>query len=397
MRCSCSNRTGWVPLLVVFLALAVSADTGMARSKTVPAAAPADSVHVGAPSLPALPAPPTPPEPPGRKRIIIGGSGVRIIDEDSDSTSAGNGQDIIIGKHHLRAQSNDDIVRVGESVYVAPGEVVPGDIVVFGGNAVIEGTVNGSVVVMGGEVRARSGSEIKGDIVAIGGKIVEDQDVVISGEKIVVGGIMSRMGDSLDIGGRAMRAIASGFVLFVSVILFLITMLFLRGRVECASDHLASGFLRSFGAGVLACIVLDFAVAIVTIPLIITLVGIPLAVILLLSYFGLFVISCAVFVHAVGRAIAVRTGVGGGVLGRMLVGFAVLAVPELLAFVVDTLGHGPVGSLYLFLQVVSAVVWLCAYVVGLGAIVLSRFGTRPPVGDEPPPERVGDFVPSPAS
>ncbi len=397
MRCS-SRSDGRFCLALAVASLVILGDATLAVHTA--AASPgtgtdADTITVEVPAVPAVPdVPPVPPTPPiSRKRIIIGGSGVRVVDEDSTGTAEGS---FNVHVEHGRDDTSDDIVKVGESVYVAPGEVVNGDIVVFGGNAIIEGTVTGTVVVMGGEIRARAGAEIKGDIVAIGGKIAADDDVVIRGEKIVVGGIDTRIGDALDIGGRSLRAIASAFILFIGVVMFFITMLFLRGRIERTGEHMSASFLRSFGAGVLASIALDFGIAIVTIPLIITVVGIPLAVILVLSYVGVFVIACTVFVHEVGRALSGRAGMGAGVFGRLLLGFAVLAIPEFAAFVADSVAHAPMG-LYVFLKIVSTVVWLFAYVVGLGAIVLSRFGTRPPVGSEPPVERARDLAPSPAA
>lgn len=350
-----------------------------------------DSVVIEIPAPPDVPAPPAP----GKKRIVIGGSGVRIEGEVNDEDTSSFHYDFNVGKIH-KTNSDDDIVRVGESVYVAPGEVVPGDVVVFGGNAIIEGEVSGSVVVLGGEIRVRNGAEIRGDIVAIGGKIAEDDDVVIHGEKIVVGGIATHIGDTLDITSGRFRGIVSAFFLFVGLVLFFITMLFLRDRVERTGEHLSAGILRSFGAGVLSSIALQFIILIVTIPLIITVFGIPLAVILLLSYVGVFVIASTVFVYAVGRAISARFGFTGGTFGRLSIGFLVLAIPELVAFVFDAVGHGPL-SVYVFLQIVSLVVWIFGYIVGLGSIVLSRFGTRPPVGQEPPAGPAPEFARQPGA
>jgi hypothetical protein len=180
------------------------------------------------------------------------------------------------------------------------------------------------------------------------------------------------------------------------LILFLITLLFLRGRVERTGEYLSSGLLRSFGAGVLASIALQFGILIVTIPLIITVIGIPLAAILLLSYVGVFVIACTVFAFAVGRAISSRAGIAGGAFVKLLVGFLVLSIPELVAFVFDSIGHGPMNG-YVFLKIISVVLWLFGYIVGLGSIVLSRFGTRPPVDAARPGAPATEYSPSPAS
>jgi hypothetical protein len=79
-----------------------------------------------------------------------------------------------------------------------------------------------------------------------------------------------------------------------------------------------------------------------------------------------------------------------------MVGFLVLAIPELVAFVFDVIGNGPLSA-YVFLKIVSVVVWLFGYIVGLGSIVLSRFGTRPPMGLEPPAGRVPELAADPAA
>ncbi len=360
---------------------------------------------LGAVALPARPAHaqvdtvtidiPDPPQPPTRKRIVIGGSGVRIEDEeaDSDSDSDTSGADFDFDFKYEGEEHSDDIVKVGESVFIPAGDVVAGDVVVFGGNAIIEGTVVGSVVVLGGEIRARGGSEIKGDIVSIGGTIQEDEDVVIRGEKILIGGVASRIGDELNISARMLRILLFMMLLFVNLVLYFITMLFLRGRVIRASEHLSFGLLKCFGAGVLTCVLVTFAMLIVMIPLIITIVGIPLAVILGMSWFGVVVIAGTVFVYALGRAIAARMGSGDtGEFTRLAIGLAVLTIPSLIAFVIDTVG-GPM-PLYFFLQAAALLVWFFGFLVGLGAIVLSRFGTRPPV--TPPLARsMPELAPSP--
>jgi len=347
----------------------------------------ADSTAVRIPEPPTPSTPSTPPEPPVRKKIVIGGSGVRIDDEGisvEDSDSEGVTFDFDFNDD--REDYGEDIVKVGESVFVASDEVVAGDIVVFGGNAIIEGTVTGSVVVLGGEIRARRGAEIRGDIVAIGGSIEEDEEVVIRGEKILIGGVAGTIGDYLNMSTRGVRTVLSGVTIFVALVLFFVTILFLRTRVERASDHIAAGLLRCFGIGVLTSIGGLFALLMVMIPLIIFVIGIPLAAILAISCVGVYVIACATLVYSAGRAFADRAGVGAGVFGRLLLGLAILCIPELIAFVLDAIGRGTM-PLWVTMKVLSGLVWLFAYIVGLGAIVVSRFGSRP-VGTVPPPARV---------
>jgi hypothetical protein len=334
--------------------------------------------------VPVPPAPPVPPVP-VRKKIVIGGSGVRI-DDESISVESDSGDFTFDFDFDDDSDYSDDIVKVGESVFVASDDVVAGDIVVFGGNAIIEGTVAGSVVVLGGEIRARRGAEIRGDIVAIGGSIEEDEEVVIRGERILIGGVAGAIGDHLNMSTRAVRSVLSGVTIFVGLVLFFITILFLRTRVERASEHITAGMLRCFGVGVLASVGGLFALLMVMIPLIIFVIGIPLAAILAISCIGVYVIACTTFVYTTGRAFAGRAGIGAGVFLRLLLGLAIICIPEIVAFVLDSVG-GRTMPLWVTMKVVSAMLWLFAYVVGLGAIVTSRFGSRP-ARTEPPQARV---------
>jgi hypothetical protein len=331
---------------------------------------------------------PVPPAPPGtaRKKIIIGGSGVQIQEQGSaaEDDSGMVHYRVNIGDNTLN--EGDAIVKVAESVFIPADETVAGDVVVFGGNAIIEGKVAGSVVVMGGEIRARRGAEIKGDVVAIGGTIEEDEEVIIRGERVQVGGVASEIGDRLHVGMRTIRAFATMGIFFVALVLFFITMLFLRGKVERVGTHISAAMFKCFGAGVLTSVVGLFALLIVMIPLIITIVGIPLAIVLFVSCIGVYVIACAAFVFTVGRAIATRAGIQGGAFTHLFLGILVMSIPEIIAFVIDVVGHSSLAP-YVFLQVVSTFVWLFAYVVGLGAIVLSRFGSRP-VEPAPPTTRI---------
>ena len=60
------------------------------------------------------------------------------------------------------------------SVVVEQGQVVDGDLDVLLGNATIEGTVDGDVNVVGGNVIFRNGGHITGEPRAIGGEVVQD-------------------------------------------------------------------------------------------------------------------------------------------------------------------------------------------------------------------------------
>jgi hypothetical protein len=384
MRFSVSSRFGRAGLFAVAMAAVIL--PGLAAGAKH---APPDTTSVEL-SVPAAPSGTV------RKKIIIGGSGVQIQEQGSAAEKDSDFVHYRVNIGDRKINEGDAIVKVAESVFIPADETVPGDIVVFGGNAIIEGKVAGSVVVMGGEIRARRGAEINGDVVAIGGTIEEDEEVVIRGERVMVGGVASEIGDRLHVSIRTIRAFASLGLFFVALVLFFITMLFLRGKVERVSTHISAALFKCFGAGVLTSVIGLFALLIVMIPLIITIVGIPLAVVLFVSCIGIYVIACAAFVFTVGRAIARRTGIQGGPFSYMFMGIAVMSIPEIIAIMIDIVGHGSLAPYVLF-QIVSTFVWLFAYVVGLGAIVLSRFGSRPVEPAPPTTRMMGEPAALPAS
>ncbi|HQK95220.1 MAG TPA: hypothetical protein PLD23_17105 [Armatimonadota bacterium] len=70
---------------------------------------------------------------------------------------------------------------VGSDVTVGAGETQRGDLVVLNGNAVVRGTVKGSVIALAGNVVLDREAGVRGDVVALGGT-VENRGATISGK-----------------------------------------------------------------------------------------------------------------------------------------------------------------------------------------------------------------------
>jgi len=64
-----------------------------------------------------------------------------------------------------------DIVEFGQSVTVAEGQEVTGDVVVFGGDAKIYGHVDGDAVVMGGNLFIAPTGQVDGSTISFGGSV----------------------------------------------------------------------------------------------------------------------------------------------------------------------------------------------------------------------------------
>jgi len=323
--------------------------------------------------------------PSGHVKISIDESGISV--EGDVHTEGGSGEWVYISDERDYREKGQDIVRFGESVFVTADEMVRGDLVVFGADAIIEGRVTGNVVVIGGDLRARSGSEIKGDAVIIGGTIDEDHDAIIHGERIMfedflpAGGIPAALG----LGDWRFKWIMFPVGLFIKLVLAFLVVLFLRDRVLVSAEHLGSGYFKSFGTGLLAACVGFFGLLVVLIPLFITLIGIPLGILLIMSCVGVFVIAWTVFAYGLGRVVGERLQIeSDSPFLAVFIGGVVISLPDLIAI---GLGAAHILPLYWAFKVFGGLIRLFAFASGLGALVLGRFGSRSiqsPGGAAPP-------------
>jgi uncharacterized RDD family membrane protein YckC len=292
-----------------------------------PAAAPAPEAplhEIGA--APAAPAQGTAPTPaatvtPAPKHDAGG-------DEDSDGDSDSNADSKPRHRHH-HDDGDENRVSVGDATVVEANATVPGNAVaIFGpvkvygtveGNAVsvfgsntIEGTVHGNAVVVFGTLHLGSHAHVDGNVVAGIGLVSKDPGAYVGGNVVQQGSKIDFSDDSeasnwWNHGLRMGRPLALGHHLHVFwlinacfvVLYVLLVLLFPEGARKCG-ETLAKRPGITFLTGVLAMI----ALPVVFVLLCITVVGIPVALIVL----PLAVMSCMVFGRAsiyalVGRAI----------------------------------------------------------------------------------------------
>jgi len=309
--------------------------------------------------------------PTGRVKISIDENGISVQGHVQTGKHDSDSWVEINGDRHLR-EKGKDIVRFGEGVVVKHDEVVHGDLVVFGGDATIEGRVTGNVAVIGGNIRARDGSEIRGDAVVIGGELDEDDNAMIRGERVLIGNWNGHIHFNWGHGG--LPEFLLPLFLFIKIILALIVVLFLRERVERADRHLSAGYARGFGVGLLGFFVGMMAILFVSIPLVITIIGIPLAVLLWVSCVGVFLIAWTAFVHALGRLVATRFAMSTrNPVAWVLIGATIVTLPDIISAGASVFHLGPLSVAF---GLLGCIVRCFAYLAGLGALVLSRFGTR---------------------
>jgi hypothetical protein len=319
----------------------------------------------------------------GRVKISIDESGIsiegRATVSSPDDPEVDEGWVEVHDERHKYREKGLDIVKFGESVFVAKNEFVRGDLVVFGGNAMIEGRVGGNVVVIGGNIRARSGSVIKGDAVVIGGMLDEDDDIVIAGERVIINDffpVNSLWMFSPE--GRVFKFVFMPVGLFVQLVLAYLVLLFLRERILKSEEYLSANYLKNFGVGVLSAIIAFFGLIVLSVLLAITIIGIPLAVLLWISCAGILIFAWTVFALSLGRLVAKRLQIqSDSVFLMVFIGAVVINLPSVIALGLGLGIPGFLAPLSLVFTVLGLFITGFAHLAGIGALILSRFGSRP--------------------
>jgi hypothetical protein len=309
------------------------------------------------------------------KRIEIDKHGITISRADADSDSAGTstridvGGDFEAGPIVVRDRNNGNgIVRLFSDAVVYSGEHVDGDVVAVFGSVRVEGEVEGSTVAVFGSVDLRRGAVVHGDAVAVGGALREGDGSRVQGQTVQVGFL------PLTLGLPGLPVVLSLIVLAWLVSLFfawvaaaLFPMRLTRIAVTSSRRTLAS-LLLGIASGPLTCIA--------TMVLLVTVVGIPIAVLLPLVYVAVLYAGQLAATYVLGcKLMRRRLGVGGVALplssGSMLVasifGFGVILWET----------PGIVRTVALFLLVLGALLLVGLTTIGAGAFLLSRAGSRP--------------------
>jgi hypothetical protein len=319
----------------------------------------------------------------------IGRDGKRVkihISDEGISVEAGEGHEKVIeardgetvsgetSRRRNRERSND-IVKFGEDVFVDKDEVVAGDLVVFGGDATVLGRVMGDVVVFGGDLNLRSGAEINGEAVVIGGKLKEDSDAVIQGERVVINTWLPvwRLGGFIH-QGTTLIGLVGVVVKFIFVlILSSLALLFMKERVKKSRDFLNAQYLRSFGWGFAISFGAIFIIPVLLILLAITIIGIPLDILIAFLLVGVLILAWTVFAYDLGKRLDERLDLAiAGPFWILAVGMAALHLPIFVGYGLSMFAFlSPVG---LALRILGKVIFLFAFVTGLGALVMSKFG-----------------------
>jgi len=287
------------------------------------------------------------------------GKGERAVVGGDES---GNGTSIVVNT------GDAGLVRLFADAQVPAGKTIPGDVVAVFGSVDVGGTVEGDVVAVFGSVRLRNGASVEGDAIAIGGVLDQPPDAHVGGQSVAIG-LMSP-GWGVPTLATLLTVVLLGWL--VTLILgWLLALLFAERMLQIgstASRHSAGSFFLGLLSAPL------FVIALVL--LFITVVGIPFALLLPFVYLlaigagqiaGSYVLGCRILRRRPGE---------GGLMGPIMVGTFLVA----LCF---GLGAGfavPEGlprTLSLFFTLLGVLLVVGLSIIGTGALILSRAGSRP--------------------
>ncbi|MCP4362477.1 MAG: polymer-forming cytoskeletal protein [Chloroflexi bacterium] len=282
----------------------------------------------------------------------------------------------------------DDVVLFDEDLIVEAGAIVKGDVTLFNGDATIAGMVNGDVVLFDGNLAVEDTAVISGDCVVMSGDIDDFTAVGLSCTNFtpefsgLLDGVPSiapippieRGPHSEGIGflGRVVGAIFRSLLL--GVLAFAVATLFPRHfeQVESAARQkpIASGTV-----GFLTSLAIPFLMLLLS------------PVFFILAFIcGLGVLLALALTLAFGGAIAFGWFVAGDMLGRRMADWMnlknrTLPVTAALGTITLTLLLGLFGAIPFAIG--EGLVGFIIACVGLGAVVLTKFGTKsyPYLGD----------------
>lgn len=265
-----------------------------------------------------------------------------------------------------------DLTVFGGSVTLEERSRVEGDVSVIGGNTDIAGAVTGDVNVVGSSVRLRSSANVAGDIIRVSGNVTRDTGAVLGGG-ITTMNLPFTPGDiSTPVGETQTRVVvrdrgpfnwffstlAGAIAAVVGAVLISIVAIaivaLVPSNVAQATATVSSNWLMSGAVGALTII----AVPIIAVVLAITICLIPFALLLMLAYGIAILAGWTVSARIVGeRVVMALNRRDWSVLGQTLAGAVLLAL----------VGAAPL---------IGPVVGFVAAALGLGALILTRAGTR---------------------
>lgn len=297
------------------------------------------------------------------------------------------------------AEVNGSVAIFGGNISLAEDAHINGDIALFGSNLTIEGKVDGDIVVFGGQVTLASDAEVDGSIATFGGQVSQEPGAEISGavthneqpafdppnppDVPEIPGIPNIPGvpdvpttPNIEVNANPLANLIWGVVqAFIIAGIAMLLALFLQPQLERTGDFITRQPITAGAFGLLAFVVIPMAAVIMTLTLILIPVAAIVVLIAALAWlFGIIALGQEVgarFAKAINQTWAPVLSTGFGTLFLMLIVNLMNLVPC----------FGWIPSLLVMLT-------------GVGAALVTWFGTRNPPGYIPPLQEADAIPPA---
>ncbi|MCX5795855.1 MAG: polymer-forming cytoskeletal protein [Elusimicrobia bacterium] len=313
-------------------------------------------------------------------RENLAATGAIVVDGvvDGDCVSLG-------GAVTINGEVRGDVAALGGPADVSG--TVNGDLAVMGGPLHISGTVRGDAADMGGDVTLDPKAEVDGDLSLLGGKLHKADGAVIKGTVSLTDLGLAKTLMPLASSLRYAPKLAERLSPFKRVLEFVMFLIFAAGmglmtvlltvflpkQVEATAALMKADFWKTAGVGALV-VMLTFPGLLL---MVVSVLGIPLIPVAILVYCAAIVMSMAACgLVLTGRFCEVRQMPAPPTLAGAALGYGLLVGLMVVGKFLQIFGSAGVllGGIFV---VANLVVLSCGVVVGLGAIWLTRMGTKP--------------------
>jgi hypothetical protein len=270
----------------------------------------------------------------------------KIVTGDHTVGPGERAQEVVVFRGNVRMEPGstaDQVTAIAGSIDLGPGVQVERE-----------------VVAILGDVHVSPGAHVGGDAVAIGGKITIDEGAQVEGQQTSIdipgiGSLISAFEHSAPSRGQSwalkLGAALAKFAMFFA--LGLLFLLLVPRRVDAVGAALAHAPVKTVLTGLVG----TFAMPVLGILLVVTIIGIPLVAVQALAVAVAGVLGFSALALHIGRSAGLRLERGGEVL-RLAIGTALLVA---------------IGSI----PVLGAMAWVTAWLFVFGAVIRTRFGQSP--------------------
>jgi hypothetical protein len=266
-------------------------------------------------------------------------------------------KDIVVEKDEIQ----DNVISWGGEIQIKG--TVTDSVINFGGTIIIEGKVENTVMGFGSEIILKSTAKVEGDVVSIGGTLDKAPGTVIEGDTIYFStseevsrflreGFVGVFGFSL----IPLLFIIKLITLFIWFILAIILVAIFPKQISFASDQIRTSFWPIFGTGILS-IVIFTGLVIFSVFLCFILIGIPILLALIVVGIVIKVFGRVVVFYFMGDWIFKAFG------GKKASG--------LLAVLLGLLLFGLIG----FIPIIGSLFSFILSIIGWGVVIRTKFGS----------------------